>query len=65
MKKGSKIEKECTSCGEKGHHYNECSKVPFLGMIAGVIGIPTESVCGMSKKEIIESVDKNAIWNKK
>ena len=59
-----KIEKYCTSCGENGHHYDECKKVPFLGMFASVCGIPTEPICGMSDEEIIESVIENAIWNK-
>ena len=34
------IIKECTTCGENGHTYLECPKVPFGFLMAGAFGVP-------------------------
>lgn len=41
MKEERKITKSCVSCGEDGHTYLECKKVPFIGLVAETFGLPT------------------------
>lgn len=53
------IEKECISCGEKGHHYNECTKVPFFGIVAATFGLNPKPICGMDTIELEQSIKDN------
>jgi hypothetical protein len=50
--------KHCLSCNEEGHHYNECNKIPFLGLLAGALGLATEPICGMSEEDIKKNINK-------
>jgi len=33
-------------------------------MFAGACGIPTKPICGMTESEMIDSINKNAVWKK-
>jgi len=54
--KNNKVEKECISCGQKGHTYLQCAEKPFFGMLAGAFGLNTIPFCGLTNEELEEKI---------
>lgn len=48
-------EKLCISCGEKGHHYNECPKVNFWDLVGGAFGVALPS--GKTQSELAADIN--------
>lgn len=51
------ITKHCVSCGEDGHTYLECNKIPFIGMVSELFGLPTKPFCGLDEQDIFENIN--------
>lgn len=43
-------ERECVTCGERGHWYTECPRLPFGSLVAAAFGVPI--IAGPSEDEL-------------
>lgn len=59
-------ERKCVTCGENGHWYSECPKVPFGSLMGAAFGLVTPDEAAELKDAIreLQSDPKSAFFKK-